>query len=338
MTDATPPADDNAGPKKAGPTKGGPKKAEPVPAVAPIEIAAADKRCGFVAILGETNAGKSTLVNRLVGTKVTIVSHKVQTTRMPIRGIAMAGASQLVFIDTPGIFKPRRRLDRAMVHAAWGGAKDADAVVLLIDAQREIDADVRRMVERLGEMKTTCFLALNKIDQVEKPKLMLLAQELNAGAKFDATFMISALKGSGVEHLKSALAATVPQGPWHYSPDDVTDLPLRLLAAEITREKLYARLHDELPYATTVETTMWTDLKKKGVRIEQTIFVERDSQKSIVLGKGGRAIKQISMESRTELTEIMERDVHLFLFVKVREGWEHDPERYREMGLEFPSE
>jgi GTPase len=297
-----------------------------------------EQRCGFVSLLGETNAGKSTLVNRLVGTKVTIVSHKVQTTRMPIRGIAMVGNSQLVFIDTPGIFKPRRRLDRAMVSAAWGGAKDADAVVLLIDAQRHIDDDMRMMVEKLGQMKTTCFLALNKIDQVDKARLLTLSQELNAGVNFTATFMISALNGSGVDRLKAALAAAVPHGPWHYSADDVTDLPLRLLAAEITREKLYARLHDELPYATTVETTMWTDMKSKGVRIEQTIFVERDSQKSIVLGKAGRAIKQISMESRTELTEIMERPVHLFLFVKVRDGWEHDPERYRDMGLEFPNE
>ena len=296
------------------------------------------QRFGFVAIIGATNAGKSTLVNRLVGTKVTIVSHKVQTTRMPIRGIAMDGASQIVFVDTPGIFKPRRRLDRAMVKAAWGGAGEADIVVMLHDAQRGVDDETRAMASRLTDAGAPCCLALNKIDAIAKERLLNLAQELNALGSFKSTFMISALKGPGVDDLKHYLAAAVPQGVWHYPPDDVTDAPMRILAAEITREKIYARLHEELPYATTVETTSWKEMGKRGVRIEQTIFVERDSQKSIVLGEGGRAIKRISVESRTELTDIVGRPVHLFLFVKVREGWEHDPERYREMGLEFPTE
>lgn len=296
------------------------------------------QRFGFVAIIGATNAGKSTLVNRLVGTKVTIVSHKVQTTRMPIRGIAIEGASQLVFVDTPGIFKPRRRLDRAMVKAAWGGAGEADIVVMLFDAQRGVDEETRALVSRLADVGAPACLALNKIDAIDKARLLNLAQELNAHGKFQATFMISALKGAGVDDLKRYLAGAVPQGLWHYPADDVTDAPMRILAAEITREKIYDRLHEELPYATTVETTSWKEMGKKGVRIEQTIFVERDSQKSIVLGEGGKAIKRISTESRTELTEIVGRTVHLFLFVKVREGWEHDPERYREMGLEFPTE
>jgi GTPase len=295
-------------------------------------------RFGFVAIIGATNAGKSTLVNHLVGTKVTIVSHKVQTTRMQIRGIAIDGSSQLVFVDTPGIFKPRRRLDRAMVKAAWGGAGEADIVVLLFDAMRRVDDEIRAMVARLSDVPVPVVLALNKVDAIEKERLLVLAQEFNELAAFKATFMISALKGSGVMHLKRYLAEAVPEGRWHYPADDVTDAPMRILAAEITREKLYARLHQELPYAATVETTSWKEMGAKGVRLEQTIFVERDSQRSIVLGEGGRAIKQISTESRTELTEIVGRPVHLFLHVKVREGWEHDPERYREMGLEFPIE
>lgn len=302
------------------------------------QVAPEKQRFGFVAIIGATNAGKSTLVNRLVGTKVTIVSHKVQTTRMPIRGIAIEDASQLVFVDTPGIFKPRRRLDRAMVKAAWGGAGEADIVVLLFDAQRGVDDETRQLVSRLADVGAPACLALNKIDAINKDRLLNLAQELNAHGKFQQTFMISALKGAGVDDLKRYLANAVPQGLWHYPADDVTDAPMRILASEITREKIYARLHEELPYATTVETTSWKEMGKRGVRIEQTIFVERDSQKSIVLGEGGRAIKRISTESRAELTEIVGRPVHLFLFVKVREGWEHDPERYREMGLEFPTE
>lgn len=298
----------------------------------------ANPRFGFVAIIGATNAGKSTLVNHLVGTKVTIVSHKVQTTRMQIRGIAVDGSSQLVFVDTPGIFKPRRRLDRAMVRAAWSGAGEADIVVLLFDAQRNVDDEIRAMVARLSDVPVPVCLALNKVDTIPKERLLMLAQEINKLGAFKATFMISALKGSGVQHLKRYLAEMVPEGRWHYPADDVTDAPMRILAAEITREKLYARLHQELPYAATVETTSWKEMGKKGVRLEQTIFVERESQRSIVLGEGGRAIKKISTESRTELTEIVGRPVHLFLHVKVREGWEHDPERYREMGLEFPIE
>lgn len=303
-----------------------------------IPVPVERQRFGFVAVIGATNAGKSTLVNQMVGTKVTIVSHKVQTTRMPIRGIVLEGASQIVFVDTPGIFKPRRRLDRAMVQAAWGGAGEADLIVMLFDAQRAIDDETRTMVARLAEFGAPSCLVLNKIDAIKKEKLLALAEAFNALHRFRATFMISALKGYGVEALKRYLADEVPQGPWHYPADDVTDAPMRILAAEITREKIYDRLHMELPYATTVETTSWKDLGTKGVRLEQTIFVERESQRSIVLGEGGRAIKRISTESRAELTEIVGRPVHLFLFVKVREGWEHDPERYREMGLEFPTE
>jgi GTPase len=316
-----------------------PKPAPPkVAAPVPVEAEITNPRFGFVAIFGETNAGKSTLVNTLVGTKVTIVSHKVQTTRMQIRGIAIEGSSQIVFVDTPGIFKPRRRLDRAMVKAAWGGAGEADIVVFLYDAQRNVDDDTRQLVARLADIPVPYCLALNKVDLIPKERLLTLTQTLNALAPFRATFMISALKGSGVAHLKRYLAEAIPEGRWHYPADDVTDAPMRILASEITREKLYARLHQELPYAATVETTSWKEMGKKGVRVEQTIFVERDSQRSIVLGEGGRAIKQISTESRTELTDIVGRPVHLFLHVKVREGWEHDPERYREMGLEFPKE
>ena len=318
------------------PSKATESGTEPGPAVArPMPP---DARCGFVAIIGAPNAGKSTLVNRLVGTKVTIVSHKVQTTRMPIRGITMVDDAQLIFIDTPGIFKPRRRLDRAMVQAAWNGASDADVVVFLFDAQRDLDDTALAMLERLKDRHGKRVLALNKIDSVRKERLLDLAAQFNERLAFDASFMISSLKGHGVDALKAHLAANVPEGPWHYPADDVTDLPLRMLAAELTREKLFNRLHQELPYAATVETTSWKDLGKKGVRVEQTIFVERDSQRSIVLGEGGRAIKQISTESRKELADIVERDVHLFLHVKVKEGWENDPERYREMGLGFPTE
>jgi GTPase len=294
-----------------------------------------ETRCGFVAIIGAPNAGKSTLVNALVGAKVSIVSHKVQTTRMTVRGIAIEGACQLVFIDTPGIFAPRRRLDRAMVEAAWGGAGDADVVVLLIDAAKAVDADVERILDKLKARGRDCLLVLNKIDRVKKETLLQLAQDLNGRAPFAATFMISALKGSGVADLRAHLAAAMPLGPWHYPADEISDAPMRLLAAEITREKIYERLHAELPYHATVETTDWQE-QKRGIRIEQTIYVERDSQKSIVLGKAGRMIKQLSMDARQELAGILEKPVHLFLFVKVRRGWEDDPERYREMGLTFP--
>ncbi len=375
-----------------------------------------ETRCGFIAIIGAPNAGKSTLVNMLVGTKIAIVSRKVQTTRTTLRGIAIEGASQLVFIDTPGIFAPKRRLDRAMVEAAWGGAGDADLVLLVVDAAKGLDEDVERILDKLasvvldddmqpgpkasstskverrerhsvpsplvgegqggGESKTSdvvvpptpnpspqgggesrrgcgeaggqrhgiasepqrrLLLALNKVDRVRKERLLELAAELNARVPFAETFMISALDGDGVADLKSHLAHSVPPGPWHYPPEEVTDAPMRVLAAEITREKIYDRLHDELPYQIAVETTAWTE-QGKAVRVEQTIFVERDSQKRIVLGKGGAMIKQLSMESRKELSQIVGRPVHLFLFVKVREGWGDDPARYRDLGLAFPKD
>ncbi|MFZ1104746.1 MAG: GTPase Era [Hyphomicrobiaceae bacterium] len=294
-------------------------------------------RCGFIAVIGAPNAGKSTLVNTLVGTKVAIVSRKVQTTRTTLRGIAIEGRSQLVFIDTPGIFAPRRRLDRAMVAAAWGGAGDADLVLLVVDAAKGHDEDVERIVDRLKDSKASLLLALNKIDRVRKEHLLALAADLNARLPFAATFMISALDGNGVADLKAHLARSMPLGPWHYPEDEVTDAPLRVLAAEITREKIYDRLHDELPYEAAVETTQWKE-QGKGLHIEQTIYVERDSQKRIVVGKGAAMIKQLSMEARKELSEILERKVHLFLFVKVREGWGDDPARYRDLGLAFPKE
>jgi GTP-binding protein Era len=297
-----------------------------------------ETRCGFIAVIGAPNAGKSTLVNRLVGAKVSIVSHKVQTTRSPVRGIAIEGASQLVFIDTPGIFAPRRRLDRAMVDAAWGGAADADIVVVLIDAARGLDEAAEAMFGRLAEMKGPALvLALNKIDRVEKSGLLELARRCGERARLEATFMISALSGDGVGDVKSHRAGAVPPGPWHYPADEISDAPLRVLAAEITREKIFARLHDELPYEITVETTSWVE-HKKSVRIEQTIFVDRESQKAIVVGSGARMIRQLGMEARQELARILEKPVHLFLFVKVREGWADDPERYREMGLLFPKD
>ncbi len=299
--------------------------------------AAQNQRCGFIAVIGAPNAGKSTLVNALVGAKVSIVSRKVQTTRVPLRGIAVEGDTQLVFIDTPGLFAPRRRLDQAMVDAAWGGAKNADLVVLVVDAAKGLDEDVERILARLKDAKTPLLAVLNKVDRVAaKEKLLALAQALEQHAPFAAIHMISALSGDGVADLKADLAARMPEGPWHYPADDLSDAPLRILAAEITREKIFNRLHDELPYATTVETTAWQERKDRSVRIEQTIFVTRAGQKAIVLGKGGQTIKQISTEARVELAQILERKVHLFLFVKVREGWQDDPERYREMGLELP--
>ncbi len=296
-------------------------------------------RCGFIAIIGAPNAGKSTLVNALVGAKVTIVSHKVQTTRMPVRGIAISGNSQLVFIDTPGIFSPRRRLDRAMVESAWSGAEDADVVVLIVDAARGINEDVERILGKLKVTNAPKVLLLNKVDRVrDKGDLLKLTADLNEIVEFERVFMISALNTNGVEDFKSYLAAVVPPGPWHYPEDDISDTPMRLLAAEITRERIYRLLHDELPYAISVETTDWKHLKDGSVRIEQTIFVERESQKKILLGKGGRSIRQVSSEARRELQEIIERGVHLFVFVKVREGWGNDPERYRELGLSFPED
>jgi GTP-binding protein Era len=295
-------------------------------------------RCGFVALIGATNVGKSTLVNALVGTKVAIVSHKVQTTRTQVRGIAIENGAQIIFVDTPGIFAPKRRLDRAMVTTAWAGAHDADVVCLLLDAKRGIDEETGVIVERLAEVQRPRVAILNKIDLVEKPTLLTLAKKLNARVAMEATFMTSALTGDGVADLRGWLAARVPAGPWHYPEDQVTDVPMRQLAAEITREKLYARLHQELPYQSTVETEIWKELRDGAVRIEQTIYVERDSQRKIVLGKGGATIKAIGADARREIAVALERPVHLFLFVKIRENWGNDPERFREMGLEFPKE
>jgi GTP-binding protein Era len=295
-------------------------------------------RCGFIALIGAPNAGKSTLVNALVGSKVAIVTPKVQTTRALLRGIAMEGAAQLVLIDTPGIFAPRRRLDRAMVTTAWGGAHDADIVVVLIDAKQGIDDQAEALLGKLGEVRQPKVLILNKVDLVEKQKLLTLAQAANDAARFDMTFMISATKGDGVADVRQWLGEHAPVGPWHYPEDEVSDAPLRQLASEITREKLYLKLHQELPYQSTVETESWTERKDGSVRIEQTIYVERDSQKKIVLGKAGQSIKAIGEAARRELAELIEKKVHLFLFVKVREGWGDDPERYRQMGLEFPKE
>ena len=296
------------------------------------------RRCGFIALIGAPNAGKSTLINALVGSKVAIVTPKVQTTRTLLRGIAMEGSAQLVFLDTPGIFAPRRRLDRAMVTTAWSGAHDADIVAVLIDAKSGLNDDAEALLKKLEEVRQPKVLILNKVDLVEKAKLLALAQAANEAAKFEATFMISATKGDGVADVRQWLAAHVPQGPWHYPEDEVSDAPVRQLASEITREKLYLKLHQELPYQCTVETESWTERKDGSVRIEQTIYVERDSQKKIVLGKAGQSIKAIGEAARRELTDILEKKVHLFLFVKVREGWGDDPERYREMGLEFPKE
>jgi GTP-binding protein Era len=297
-----------------------------------------DTRCGFVALIGAPNAGKSTLINALVGSKVAIVTPKVQTTRTLLRGIAMEGPAQLIFIDTPGIFAPRRRLDRAMVTTAWTGAHDADVVAVLIDAKAGLNDEAEAILKKLDEVRKPKVLILNKVDLVEKAKLLALAQAANERGKFDATFMVSALSGSGVADVRKWLAEHVPAGPWHYPEDEVSDAPLRQLAAEITREKLYLKLHQELPYQSTVETETWTERKDGSVRIEQTIYVERESQKKIVLGKSGQSIKAIGEASRRELAGIIEKPVHLFLFVKVREGWGDDPERYRQMGLEFPKE
>ncbi|MGA7489558.1 MAG: GTPase Era [Xanthobacteraceae bacterium] len=300
--------------------------------------AADDTRCGFIALIGAPNVGKSTLINALVGSKVAIVSHKVQTTRALLRGIAGAGRSQLIFIDTPGIFSPKRRLDRAMVTHAWAGAHDADIVGVLVDARRGLDEEADAILDRLAEVGGRKILLINKIDLVEKSVLLAIAKRANERVELAATFMISALTGDGVADLRSWLAAHVPEGPWHYPEDQMTDAPLRWLAAEITREKLYLRLHQELPYQSTVETDAWEQRKDGSIRIEQTIYVERESQRKIVLGKSGHTIKTIGAEARREIAAMIEAPVHLFLFVKVRAGWGDDPERYRGMGLEFPKE
>jgi len=295
-------------------------------------------RCGFVALIGAPNAGKSTLLNALVGSKVSIVSRKVQTTRALIRGIAIEGQAQLIFVDTPGIFSPRRRLDRAMVTTAWTGAHEADLAGVLIDSRNGIEEEEEGILRRLDDVMTPCVLILNKIDVVSKEKLLALAKDANAAAKFEATFMISALTGDGVGDLKAWLAQHVMHGPWLYPADQISEAPMRQLAAEVTREKLFERLHQELPYHSTVETDVWKELRRGDVRIEQTIYVERESQRKIVLGKGGQTIKAIGEAARKDIAEIANAKVHLFLFVKVRENWGDDPERYRAMGLEFPKE
>ncbi|MBM1171342.1 GTPase Era [Microvirga arabica] len=293
-------------------------------------------KAGFVALIGAPNAGKSTLLNSLVGSKVSIVSRKVQTTRALVRGIAIEGEAQIVFVDTPGIFKPKRRLDRAMVTSAWGSAGDADVIALLLDVRKGIDEEAEAILAKLSELKRQKVLILNKIDLIERSKLLEMAAKLNEQVPFAHTFMISALKGDGIETMKRQLAQMMPEGPWLYPEDQISDAPLRMLAAEITREKIYERLHEELPYESTVETDQWQVRPDGSVRIEQTVFVERDSQRKIVLGKGGQTIKAIGQLARKEIAEIAETPVHLFLFVKVRENWSDDPERYREMGLEFP--
>jgi len=304
----------------------------------PAATADAPTRCGFVALIGAPNVGKSTLVNALVGSKVTIVSRKVQTTRALIRGIVVENHAQIILVDTPGIFWPKRRLDRAMVSTAWSGAHDADLVCVLIDAREGIDEEADAILNRLATVQHAKILVLNKIDLVPREKLLALAKTANDRLKFAQTFMISALSGDGVEDLRRALAEIVPKGPFHYPEDQMSDAPLRHLAAEITREKIFRQLHQELPYQSTVETDSWTERKDKSIRIEQTIFVERESQRKIVLGKAGATIKSIGAEARKEIAEILGQPVHLFLFVKVREGWGDDPDRYREMGLEFPKE
>ena len=295
-------------------------------------------RCGFVALIGAPNVGKSTLVNALVGSKVTIVSRKVQTTRALIRGIVIENNAQIVLVDTPGIFTPKRRLDRAMVSTAWSGAHDADMVCVLLDARAGLDEEADAIFSKLESVKHPKFLVINKIDLVAREKLLALAQKANERIEFQQTFMISAMSGDGVDDLRHALAEAMPEGPYHYPEDQMSDAPLRHLAAEITREKIYRNLHQELPYQSTVETDSWKELKDKSVRIEQTIFVERDSQRKIVLGKSGATIKAIGADARTEIADIVGQKVHLFLFVKVRDNWGDDPERYREMGLEFPKE
>ncbi len=295
-------------------------------------------RAGFVALIGEPNAGKSTLLNRMVGAKVSIVTHKVQTTRTRIRGIAMEGVAQIVFVDTPGLFRPRRRLDRAMVKAAWGGASDADLIVLLIEANRGLTEGVDSIIDRMKDQipqGIQVALAINKIDRVKAEVLLALAEKMNEAFPFAKTFMISAEKGYGVKDLREWIAGELPTGPWFYPEDQIADLPMRLIAAEMTREKLTLRLHEELPYQLTVETENWEDKSDGSTRIDQIIYVSRDGHKGIVLGNKGETIKGIGQSARADISEFLGRTVHLFLQVKVRENWQEEPERYSEMGLDF---
>jgi GTP-binding protein Era len=295
-------------------------------------------RAGFVALIGEPNAGKSTLLNRMVGAKVSIVTHKVQTTRARIRGVAMEGQAQIVFVDTPGLFRPRRRLDRAMVKAAWGGAADADIIVLLIEAHRGLTDGVEAIIDRMKDQipqGQQVALAINKIDRVKAEVLLALAEKMNAAFPFAKTFMISAEKGYGVQDLREWLAEQIPAGPWFYPEDQIADLPMRMIAAEMTREKLTLRLHEELPYQLTVETEKWEDKPDGSTRIDQIIYVSRDGHKGIVLGNKGETIKGIGQSARADISEFLGRTVHLFLQVKVRENWQDEPERYSEMGLDF---
>ncbi|MGZ5917187.1 MAG: GTPase Era [Methyloceanibacter sp.] len=293
-------------------------------------------RCGFVAVIGAPNSGKSTLTNALVGAKVSIVTHKAQTTRGPVRGIVLDGSSQIILVDTPGIFQPKRRLDRAMFASAWDRAGDANLVALVIDAKRGLDKSLEPLLKHLPEVRGPIIAILNKVDEVSKPELLRLATDVSAIRPFDRIFMLSALTGDGVADLKAYLAGAVPEGPWLYPADQLTDAPLRQSAAEITREKLFLRLHDELPYSLTVETADWKELKDGSIRVEQTISVERESQRKIVIGAKGATIKEISMEAREEIATMAGAPAHLFLFVKVRERWGEDPERYREIGLDYP--
>lgn len=292
-------------------------------------------RCGFVALIGAPNAGKSTVTNNFVGSKVSIVSPKVQTTRTLVKGIGIYENTQIIFIDTPGIFKPKRRLDRAMVASSWDGAGDADIVVLVVDAKRGFDNETRAIVEKLNKTKTEAVLLLNKIDLIQKEKLLGLSAEINATGKFKETFMVSALDGKYMDEFYKYLADNLPESPWYYPEEQISDMPLKLLAAEIVREKLFLFLRQELPYALTVEPELWKRREDGSVRAEITIYVERDNQKIIVLGKGGSMIKRIGQAARKEIEELLEERVHLFLFVKVRENWIDDPARYSAWGLNF---
>jgi GTP-binding protein Era len=299
-------------------------------------IEVTDTACGFIALVGAPNAGKSTLLNSLVGTKVSIVTHKAQTTRSQVRGVLTLEQTQLVFVDTPGVFQPKRRLDRAMVESAWGGAGDADIVAFIVDAERGISSDIETLIEGLKNIPHPKVLILNKIDQVQREKLLQLAHDLNEHLRFEATFMLSALKGDGVKDFIDWAAKHVPPGPWHFPEDHLTDLTMAITAAEVTREKLFLRVHDEIPYNSTVETESFKIQKDGSYKIDQVIYLSRESHKKIVLGAGGQTIKAIGADSRRELMDMYEVPIHLFLFVKVREKWADDPERYQEMGLEFP--